>query len=223
MILNNILNLFFPKLCGACSKPIINCTDELCLNCEIHLVYESHPNTTKIQKALRGRVAIEQGVFFIDFTKKEGVQQVLHSIKYQNQKNLAIYLVEELATKLGAEFFETIDVLIPVPLHPKKFKIRGFNQADLIATGIHNCFKIPINTHSLQRKLFTESQTKKNRLERWKNVQNAFELKDKNSLNKKHILLLDDVFTTGATLEACIKTLQKEVDCKCSILTLARA
>jgi ComF family protein len=223
MILNNILNLFFPKLCGACSKPIINCADELCLNCEIHLVYESNPNTTKIIKDLRGRVQIEKGVFFIDFTKKEGVQQVLHSIKYQNQKKLAIYLAEELANKLGAEFFETIDVLIPVPLHPNKFKIRGFNQADLIATGIHNSFKIPIDTQSLQRKVFTESQTKKNRLERWKNVQNAFYVSDKNSLNKKHILLLDDVFTTGATLEACIKTLQKEVDCKCSILTLARA
>ena len=223
MVLNNILNLFFPKLCGACSKPIINCVDELCINCEIHLVYESNPNRTKIPKALRGRVEIEKGVFFIDFTKKEGVQQVLHSIKYQNQKKLAIYLSEELTKKLGATFFETIDVMIPVPLHPKKLKIRGFNQADLIATGIYNCFKIPIDTSSLQRKEFTESQTKKNRLERWENVQNAFEVKEKLTLNKKHILILDDVFTTGATLEACIKTLQKEVDCTCSILTLARA
>ena len=223
MLFNNILNLFYPKLCGACSTIIINCVDELCLNCELHLVYESAPNTTKIKKALRGRVGIENGVFFIDYTKKEGVQQVLHSIKYQNQKKLAIYLAEEFTKKLGATFFETIDVLIPVPLHPKKFKIRGFNQADLIATGIHNCFKIPIDTNTLQRKQFTESQTKKNRIERWENVQNAFEVKDKTALNKKHILLLDDVFTTGATLEACIKTLQKEVDCKCSILTLARA
>ena len=128
-----------------------------------------------------------------------------------------------MATKLTANFFNTIDVLIPVPLHPKKFKIRGFNQADLIATGIHNYTDIPIDTHSLKRRVFTESQTKKNRIERWKNVQNAFVMKDKNALNKKHILLIDDVFTTGATLEACIKTLQKEVDCKCSILTLARA
>ena len=223
MLFNNILNLFYPKLCGACSSIIINCADELCLNCEIHLVYESVPNTTKIMKALRGRVEIENGVFFIDFTKKEGVQQVLHSIKYQNQKKLAIYLAEEFTKKLGAAFFETIDVIIPVPLHPKKFKIRGFNQADLIATGISNCFKIPVDTSTLQRKKFTESQTKKNRIERWENVQNAFEVKDKTTLHKKHILLLDDVFTTGATLEACIKTLQKEVDCKCSIITLARA
>ncbi len=112
MLFNNILNLFYPKLCGACSSIIINCADELCLNCEIHLLYESGPNTTKIKKALRGRAEREDGVFFIDFTKKEGVQQVLHSIKYQNQKKLAIYLAEEFTKKLGATFFETIDVLI---------------------------------------------------------------------------------------------------------------
>ena len=223
MLFNNILNLFYPKLCGACSNPIINSRDELCLICEIHLVYESKPNTTKIGEVLRGRVEIQQSAFFIDFTKKEGIQQVLHSIKYQNQKKLGIYLAEELAKKLGKEFFKSIDLLISVPLHPKKLAIRGFNQADLLAYGIQKHFDVPLDSTSFIRKVFTESQTKKNRLERWKNVQNAFEVADKKALHKKHILLLDDVFTTGATLEACIKTLQKDVDCKCSILTLARA
>ena len=223
MILNNILNLFFPKLCGACSKMIVNPKDELCIKCEIHLIHDSHPNKIKIQQTLRGRVEIEKGAFFIDFTKKEGVQQVLHSIKYQNQKKLAIYMAEELAIKLGDDFFKGIDLIIPVPLHPKKLKIRGFNQSYLIAKGIQNIRKTNIDCHSLQRKVFTESQTKKNRLERWENVSQAFELVNKKTLYKKHLLIIDDVFTTGATLEACIKTLKKEVDCKCSILTLARA
>tara|TARA_B110000977_G_scaffold109419_2_gene142422 strand:- start:126 stop:707 length:582 start_codon:yes stop_codon:yes gene_type:complete len=193
------------------------------MSCEAELIWPSEPNNTKIGKALRGRVKIEKGVFFIDFSKKEGIQQVLHSIKYQNQKKLGIYMAEQMAQKLGTDFFRDIDVLIPVPLHPKKNKIRGYNQAELIAQGVYNFKAIPINTTSLIRVLFTESQTNKNRLNRWRNVQDAFELKDKDDLNKKHVLLLDDVFTTGATLEACIKTLQKEIDCKCSILTLVRA
>lgn len=223
MLFKNILNLFYPKLCGACSNPIINSIDELCIACEIHLIYESQPNTSKIGKTLRGRVAIIKGAFFIDYTKKEGIQQVLHSIKYQNQKKLGIYLAEELAKKLGKEFFKSIDLLISVPLHPKKLALRGFNQADLLAYGVQKHFDIPLDSTSFIRKVFTESQTKKNKLERWENVQNAFEVTNKKALHKKHILLLDDVFTTGGTLEACIKTLQKEVDCTCSILTLARA
>ena len=132
-------------------------------------------------------------------------------------------MAEELAIKLGANFFSDIDLIIPVPLHPKKFKLRGLNQSDLIAEGIQNIRKTSIDYYSLQRKVFTESQTKKNRLERWNNVSQAFEVVNKKNLQSKHLLIIDDVFTTGATLEACIKTLQKEVYCKCSILTLARA
>ena len=111
----NILNLFFPKHCGACSKLVINTKDELCLKCELNLIHESDADTNKIQKALRGRVEIEKGVFFIDFTKKEGVQNILHSIKYQNQKKLAIYIAEQLALKLGAAFFKNLTALFQYP------------------------------------------------------------------------------------------------------------
>jgi len=223
MLIHNILNLFFPKICGACSRPVINPKDELCLKCEIHLIYESHPNTRKIQKALRGRVKVEKAAFFIDFTKKEGIQQILHSIKYQNQKKLALFLAEQLAIKLGDGFFQGINSIIPVPLHPKRLKIRGFNQSNLIAKGLQNIRSIPIDSNSLQRVEFTESQTNKNRLERWDNVNTAFEVINNEALKGKHILLVDDVFTTGATLEACIKTLKNKVDCRCSIITLAKA
>ena len=151
------------------------------------------------------------------------MQQVLHSIKYQNQKKLAIYIAEQLAIKLGDEFFQEIDSIIPVPLHPKKLKLRGFNQSNVIAQGIQNIRSTPIDPHSLQRKEYTESQTNKTRLERWNNVNTAFELVNYEALKKKNILLVDDVFTTGATLETCIKTIQNKADCKCSIITLARA
>ena len=136
---------------------------------------------------------------------------------------MAIYIAEQLAIKLGDEFFQEIDSIIPVPLHPKKLKLRGFNQSNLIAQGIQNIRSIPIDPHSLQRKEYTESQTNKTRLERWNNVNTAFELVNYEALKKKNILLVDDVFTTGATLETCIKTIQNKADCKCSIITLARA
>ena len=212
--MHNILNLFFPKHCGACSKLVINTKDELCLKCELNLTHESDPDTNKIQKALRGKVEIEKRRGVIDFTQKEGDQNILHSIKYQNQKKLAIYIAEQLALKLGAAFFQEFDSMIPIPLHRKKLKIRGFNQSDLIAKGIHNIHKIPVEPDRLIRIKNTSSQTNKKRLERWGNVKSAFKLDNTDKLKGKHILLVDDVFTTGATIEACIKTLQKQAACK---------
>ena len=223
MLIHNILNLFFPKLCGACSKLVIRSHDELCLKCELNLIDEARPESIKIKKVLRGRADIERGAFFLDFKKREETQKILHSIKYQNQKKLGIYISEQLSLKLSADFFEGIDCVVPVPLHPKKLKLRGFNQRSLIARGIHNTKHIPIDFDHLKRVKNTSSQTNKNSLERWKNVKSAFKVINANAFQEKHILLVDDVFTTGATLEACVNTIQKQVKCKCSILTLARA
>jgi ComF family protein len=223
MFICAIYNLFFPKICGACSKLTIKFEDELCLRCELQLLNLAEPNANKIAKELKGRVEIEKGVYLFDFSKKERVQEILHSIKYKKNKKLGSYIAEQMARKLGDFFFEDVDILLPIPLHPKKEKIRGYNQAELIAKGIYKFIPIEINLTSLKRTIFTDSQTNKNRMERWENVQNAFEVRNKKKLDSKHILLIDDVFTTGATLEACIKTLKREVNCKYSILTIARA
>ena len=120
-------------------------------------------------------------------------------------------------------FFNSIDYIIPVPLHPKKEKIRGYNQSLYIAKGIKEILKIKIDSKSLQRKVNTESQTEKNKYSRWKNVGQVFELIDKNRLSNKHILLVDDVVTTGSTLESCIETLQQTEGIKVSIVTIALA
>ena len=223
MIINNLFRLFFPKYCAACFKPIIGLEDELCVRCENNLIYDPTPAQKELKKALRGRVNIEQSGYLFDFTKKDDVQDILHSIKYQKQKKLAVYLAEKLAVKLGPTFFKKIDGILPVPLHQRKLKMRGFNQSESIARGIKNITSIPVKNGYLLRKKFTESQTNKNRWERWENVKHAFELMNQEAWNSKHILLVDDVFTTGATLEACVKTIQEKVSCKCSILTLAKA
>ena len=222
MIINNFISLFFPKICGACYNIILN-DDELCVECDVNLIYKSKPTTNKIQKVFKGKLKIEKSAFLIDFNKKERIQKALHSIKYKNKKKLAIYIAEELTLKLGLDFFQDINCIIPVPLHTKKIKHRKFNQSDLIAKGIQNITSIPIYSKCITRIKQTESQTNKNRIERIQNVKDAFKVVNVESIKNKHILIVDDVFTTGATLESCIKYLQKKANCMCSIITLDQA
>ncbi|MBT4217529.1 MAG: ComF family protein [Flavobacteriales bacterium] len=149
---------------------------------------------------------------------------MIHALKYEENKEVGIYLGEQIAYEIeSSQFFNSIDYIIPVPLHPKKEKIRGYNQSLYIAKGIKEILKIKIDSKSLQRKVNTESQTKKNKYSRWENVGQVFELIDKNRLSNKHILLVDDVVTTGSTLESCIETLQQTEGIKVSIVTIALA
>ena len=149
---------------------------------------------------------------------------MIHALKYEENKEVGIYLGEQIAYEIeSSQFFNSIDYIIPVPLHPKKEKIRGYNQSLCIAKGIKEILKIKIDSKSLQRKVNTESQTKKNKYSRWKNVDQVFELIDKNRLSNKHILLVDDVVTTGSTLESCISTLEQSEGIKVSIVTIALA
>ena len=149
---------------------------------------------------------------------------MIHALKYEENKEVGIYLGEQIAYEIeSSQFFNSIVYIIPVPLHPKKEKIRGYNQSLCIAKGIKEILKIKIDSKSLQRKVNTESQTKKNKYSRWKNVGQVFELTDKNRLSNKNILLVDDVVTTGSTLESCIETLQQTEGIKVSIVTIALA
>jgi len=219
----SLLNLFFPKLCAACSKKIIQEHPFLCMNCEEELINSTTVESRRITRIFRGRVPIEKGASLFYFDKKGKVQAVIHQIKYREQKDLAIYMAETLAQKLGSDFFEDIDLIIPVPLHPKKRKKRGFNQSEFIAEGIHNKTQITLDTKSLLRVEHTQTQTKKGRFERWQNVSEAFQVVGELIDPKAHILLIDDVLTTGATLEACAKALLKSKSRKISVLTLAWA
>lgn len=218
----NLIDLVLPKLCGSCAA-IISSKEHLCLGCELYLIHQVSVNKTYIKDYLKGRVPIHGGFSFLDYSKEDLTQDLLYNIKYQNQPQLAVYVSRCMAKKLDSAFMEYIDVIVPVPLHPNKQKLRGYNQSELIAIGIQQIHNIPINTATLRRKENTDSQTRKSKLSRWRNVKNAFELHNNSSLKNKHVLLIDDVFTTGATLEACASVLQKETVTECSILTLARA
>jgi ComF family protein len=145
-------------------------------------------------------------------------------LKYKGKYNIALRLGEELGICLkNSVLYQDISMLIPIPLHPKKERMRGYNQSAFIATGISNIMHLPLEKGNLIRTKFTDTQTKKTATERWKNVQSVFDVRDTKGISGQHILLIDDVITTGSTIEACASKLLENCNCKVSIATLGYA
>lgn len=224
--ISDILGLFFPELCVTCGNRLISQEKYVCFDC-----WQDIPATNfhikpdnKVAQLFWGRVNISAATSFFSFKKGSKYQLLIHFLKYKGLKELGY----ETGKKFGYQLLESpdftkADVLMPVPLHPKKEKKRGYNQSEWIARGIAEVLKKPVDTKTLQRKVFTSTQTKRNRYERWQNVEQVFGLNDPKAMEHKHILLIDDVVTTGATLEACAIHLLKQPGTKVSIATLAYA
>ena len=152
------------------------------------------------------------------------MQHLIHEFKYKGNKEIGIYLSKMMGTKmLESSRFSNMDYLIPLPLFADKEFKRGFNQAEIICNGIGEAMNVPVLTKNVIRGRHTETQTKKHRAERWENVSGSFIVKDAEVLQNKHILLVDDVVTTGATLEACAQIINKVSGIKLSIATLVTA
>ena len=147
---------------------------------------------------------MKANLMFQSFLKNTKVQNLIHSLKYDGKTEVGTFLGKLLAQQLkNSEFYQDVDLVIPVPLHLKKLRTRGYNQSEYIAIGLADEMGILSSTKNLLRNKATETQTKKNRYTRFENMQDVFELKNQADLKDKHILLIDDVITTGATLEAC--------------------
>ena len=218
--------LFYPKLCGGCDVPLLKGEHHLCLHCRIALPFTNFENIkdNPVERVFYGRVDIENATTLFYFTKGEKVQHILHNIKYNNNKELALYIGRVFGERLiNTKYYNNITTIIPTPLHPQKEHLRGYNQSALFAEGMNEILQKKLSLQNLQRTLNTESQTNKNRTERWENVENAFNVVHPQELQQQHILLIDDVLTTGATLEACAQTLKKAANCKVSIATIAYA
>jgi ComF family protein len=178
----------------------------------------------ELERVFTGRVPVVKVGSYYLFEKSGKVQKLLHSIKYKSNVVLAEQLGTWYAQTLkDCKEITTSDIIIPVPLHPKKQKQRGFNQSEEFANGLSKQLNIPLNTNNLMRTAFTETQTRKRKFERWENVKDKFELKDPDALSNKTILLVDDVITTGATIDACYQALSKVPGIKISVLSLAYA
>jgi ComF family protein len=179
---------------------------------------------SELERVFAGRVPLVKAGSYYLFEKSGKVQKLLHSIKYKSNKALAEQLGEWYAQSLKeCNEIANADIIIPVPLHPKKQKQRGFNQSEEFAKGLSKEFNIPLNTTNLIRNAYTETQTRKRKFERWENVKDKFELKDPDALTNKTVVLVDDVITTGATIDACYEALSKAKGIKINVLSLAYA
>lgn len=217
--------LFYPKLCGGCDKPLAKGEVHLCLHCFLELPFTNFEQLkdNPIEKIFYGRVNLNFATSLLYFSKKGKTQQLMHNIKYNHQKELAIHIGQIFGERLqNISYIQSVTAIVPVPLHPQKEHLRGYNQSAVIAEGINKVLQKKILLSNLQRDIFTETQTKKNRTERWENVEKAFKIYNAEQLNGQHILLVDDVLTTGSTLEACATAL-KSVNCDVSIATVAFA
>lgn len=217
----SVLDLFFPNNCELCEKHLTHVESFICLECKFNLPYiDRHKLMLEsIQKIFWGRIEIEKVYSVYNYQKGSHTQKLLHEIKYNSKTKLAIYLGEITASQLPKK--HTLDVLLPIPLHPKKRKQRGYNQSLLLAQGIQKVTGIPIDCHSVSRTKINASQTQFSKYDRWENVKSIFKLEDNHGLSGKHILLVDDVLTTGATIEACAAAIFSKIDCKISVITLA--
>jgi len=225
-MLKSIINIFFPKVCYTCHKLLNDNELDLCTNCRNNLpVTNFHfNNDNTVLKVFYGRVKIENGTALLRFEKKGIVQQLIHGLKYKGQEQIGVFLGDWLGGELKTlKAYEEIDVVIPVPLHKKKLKKRGYNQVAKFAQHIANSLNVLYIDDVLLKVTNTKSQTLKNRLARWTNNDELFTLQNKNSIANKHILLVDDLITTGATMEACITVLQQVENVKISVASMAIA
>ena len=224
--INDFLELFYPELCISCGNRLITQEKWLCLNCEHDIPFTNfHKNPeNKVAQLFWGRVKIENATAYFGYKKGSNYQNLIHFIKYKGMKELGFKTGRKFGLVLkNANGFSDIDIVIPVPLHPKKQKKRGFNQSDWIAKGISETMNKPLSIGNLYRKFHTSTQTRKNRFERWQNVENIFGINKPEDFAGKHILLVDDVITTGSTLEASAIQILKIPQTKVSIATLAFA
>ena len=194
---------------------------DICLDCMSKLPKIEKLHLEEIEKVFWGKVEIERATSYIYYHKNSPYNNIIHYLKYKNRpepgERFAFIAAKEIAE---TGFFDGIDAIVPLPLSKKKLKERGYNQCDYIAAGISRATGIPVLKGAVVRTTSNETQTHKNRDERWKNVEGIFALDRPQDIEGKHVLLLDDILTTGATLASCAKTIQAGCNCRISVFTL---
>lgn len=226
-VFNSISHLLFPQLCNGCGSDLVNGHHLICLKCYQHLNetgFASFANNP-VEKAFWGRLICSSAMSQYYFAKDSLLQQLIHQFKYKDNKELAHYFGTLMGETLKTSSrFQLPDAIVPLPLFPDKEYKRGYNQAALLGEGIGAVLQVPVLYNAVLRTRYTTTQTHKTRMERWQNVDGVFTTAGNKELHKKNILLVDDVITTGATIEACGNAILEDVpDVKLSVATLAFA
>jgi len=222
---DDFLNLFFPRLCAGCSASLFRGESLICTRCRYQLPRTGYHRwrNNPVEVLFWGRVPIIYGTAGFFFQKKGYFQHMVHAMKYRGMKELGKELGKVMGIDMAGSVFSEVDLLVPVPLHPEKLLKRGYNQSEWIAFGLGEALRKPVGKNILVRVIASETQTRKSRFDRWKNVENIFRIMRPDAIQGKHILLVDDVVTTGATLESCAHEILNVPGTKVSVATLAVA
>ena len=223
-LLQGVAHLLFPDSCAVCRRQLYTREEVLCTGC-----LKTLPRTgfdfrigNPVEKIFWGRIPITSASSFLTFAKQGVVQSLLFKLKYKGETDIGVFL----GRQYGMQILKTLgpqpfDGIVPVPLHPRKMKKRGYNQCELVCEGISEVLEIPLMKDALIRKIHNPTQTRKNRSDRWENVEDIFEAGDSALIRYKHLLLVDDVVTTGSTLEAAATPLMRIDGVRISIVTIA--
>lgn len=223
---DDFLSLLFPRICYGCGNHLQRNENLICTECFV-LIPRTNYHLQKenpLSKIFWGRCLIESAAAFSFYNKGSRIRNLIHNLKYRG--------IEEIGYELGriyglvlkqSGFTDSIDLIIPVPLHPSKKRVRGFNQSEAISAGLGAATGLPVSTSSVQRVLASSTQTKRSRYDRWINVEGIFKVTDPDSVKGRHVLLVDDVITTGSTMESCINELLETEGVKVSVVAIAFA
>ncbi|MGV3503100.1 MAG: ComF family protein [Adhaeribacter sp.] len=214
-LLNNIFRdfgaLLFPGYCYACEKALVKGESLICTYCRMRLPYTNIPHQepdAALKHRFSGQVNLQHALAFLYFKRAGRVQRLLHALKYQGQQEIGLLLGQWYGEALRPHGFgQAFDQILPVPLHAARRRQRGYNQSESFAQGLSQALEVPVATQALARQVATSSQTHKSRAERWRNVEQVFRVTQPELVRDRRVLLVDDVLTTGATLEACALTL----------------
>ena len=224
-IIKGFAGLFWPNVCVCCSTALMRGEEYICAHC-IHGLPKTdfHKiDNNPVAQIFWGRALLENATAHYFFSKGNRVQKLVYQLKYKGQKEIGTILGQEMGKSLRGSRFSEIDIIVPVPLHSQKLRKRGYNQSEWIAQGVAKILDKPVDVNTLARLFFSDSQTRKKRFDRWQNVNCGFGLTNSDTFAGQHILLIDDVITTGATLEACINAVLSVPETKVSVAALTFA
>ncbi|WP_439880837.1 ComF family protein [Pontibacter sp. MBLB2868] len=225
----DLISLLFPESCYACDGAMARGEKYICTNCSIKLPYtDSHVHgateLNPFQRRFWGKVPVRFAFSYLHFMPKGRVQRLLHKLKYKGAQELGEHLGQRYGSLLFDHHYAAhFDLIVPVPLHKDKLRRRGYNQSECFARGLSGSMALPLQAHAIRRTIDTGTQTRKNRLDRWQNVEEVFQVSQGQMLHGKRILLVDDVMTTGATLEACAVALLAAGAQEVSVVAIAAA
>ena len=223
-LLKDVLYLFYPITCCNCDSYLKRNESLICVQCrhDLPLAHYTKHKDNPLETMFFGRIPITAGTSLFLFEQNGMAQTLIHKLKYQGKEKIGTFVGYLLGEELKKnKTYQNLDYIIPVPLHLKKQKQRGYNQLSKFGESLSETLRIPFKENILIKSSSSETQTKKNKFDRWKNATESFQLIATHFLENKHILLIDDVVTTGATLEACANELLKTKNIKISIATIA--